>query len=150
VFEWFGRVSYCPHTKVTDFAKHLKDGRIMASKCGDCGHVSYPPRADCPECLHGEFEYTEISGEGTLVTYTRIDAAPAGFEAHVPFIVGVVDLKETGRLLAWFGESIAENEIKIGMPLQAVPRMFEDLKEIKVYYSLEKPGTDWPKTHSAR
>ncbi len=150
MFEWFGRVSYCPHTKVSDFAKHLKDGRIMASKCTKCGHVSYPPRADCPQCLHGEFEYSEISGKGTLLTYTRIEAAPAGFESHVPFIVGVVDLEETGRLLAWFGESITEDEIKIGMPVQTVPRMFEDLKEIKVYYSLEKPGTEWPKTNSQR
>ena len=36
-----------------------------------------------------------------------IDAAPAGFEDETPFTVGVVDLTETGRLLAWFGETIA-------------------------------------------
>ena len=28
MFEWFGKVSYCPHTKVSNFARHLKDGHI--------------------------------------------------------------------------------------------------------------------------
>jgi uncharacterized OB-fold protein len=83
------------------------------------------------------------------MTYTRIDAAPAGFEDLTPFIIGVVDLEETGRLLAWFGESIAPEEIEIGMPLQVVPRIFEELPEIKVYYSLERPGTTWVKSDSA-
>ena len=150
MFEWFGKVSYCPHTKVTEFAQHLKDGRIMASRCKGCGNLSFPPRADCPECLCGEFEYSEVGGKGTLLTYTRIDAAPAGFEDDVPFTVGVVDLEETGRLLAWFGETIPEDEIKIGMKLQAVPRICEDSLAIKVYYSLERPGTTWSKSSSAR
>ena len=145
MFEWFGKVSFCPHTKVTDFARHLREGRIMASKCSNCGQLAYPPRADCPECLGGEFEYSEISGEGTVHTFTRIDAAPAGFESEVPFTVGVVDLAETGRLLAWFGESIPEDEIAIGMPVQVTPRIFDEVEEIRVYYSLEKPGTTWSK-----
>jgi uncharacterized OB-fold protein len=146
VFEWFGKVNFCPYTKVSDFASHLKDGRLMASRCRKCGHESFPPRADCPECLAGEFEWFEISGRGTLNTYTRIEAAPAGFEDLGPYTLGVVDLEETGRLLAWFGESIPEKEIAIGMPIQVVPRIFEEVEEIKLHYTLESPGTTWAKT----
>jgi uncharacterized OB-fold protein len=148
VFEWFGKVSYSPHTKISEFAQYLKDGHLMGSLCRQCGYVSYPPRADCPQCLSGEFAFQEMSGEGSVVTFTRIDAAPAGFEELAPFVIGVVDLKETGRLLAWFGESIAETDIQIGMSVQVVPRIFEEELEIKVYYSLEKPGTTWVKTDS--
>ncbi|MFH1842530.1 MAG: Zn-ribbon domain-containing OB-fold protein [bacterium] len=149
MFEWFGKVCYSPHTKISDFARFLKDGRIMASRCSSCGYLSFPPRADCPECLSGEFEFQELSGEGSVMTYTRIDAAPAGFEDITPFVVGVVDLKEAGRLLAWFGETIPESGIEIGMPVQVVPRMFEDTEEIHVYYSLEIPGTTWQKSDSS-
>jgi len=149
VFEWFGKVCYSPHTKIGEFARHLKDGRLMASRCEQCGATSYPPRADCPHCLSGDFAYQEVSGEGTLHTYTRIDAAPAGFEDEVPFVVGVVDLAEGGRLLAWFGDTIEESEIAIGMPIQVVPRIFEEIEQIKVYYSLEKPGTSWIKGDSS-
>jgi len=148
VFEWFGKVSYCPHTKVSEFAQYLKDGYLMGSRCTACGHESFPPRADCPSCRSDGFEYFEMSGEGEIVTFTRIEAAPAGFEDIVPFTLGVVDLKETGRLLAWFGETIPEGEISIGMPVQVVPRMFEDVPDIKLHYTLERPGTTWVKSSS--
>jgi len=149
VFEWFGMVSYCPHTKVAEFARHLKDGRLMGSLCGECGYTTFPPRADCPQCLSEKFSYVEMGGEGVLVTFTRIEAVPAGFEDVAPFICGVIDLKECGRLLAWFGETIPEHEIEIGMQVQVVPRIFEELEEIKVYYTLEKPGAAWVKSDSA-
>jgi uncharacterized protein len=150
VFEWFGKINYCPHTKVDGFAAHLRDGRLMGSTCFACGHLNFPPRADCPECRHGEFEFTELSGQGTLLTYTTIAAAPAGFENDVPFNLGVVDLKEAGRLLASFGETIDPKEIAMDMPVQVVPRLCEESEEIKVHYTLEKPGTTWVKTKSDR
>ena len=129
MFEWFGKVSYAPHTKVADFARHLKDGRLMASRCTECEQISFPPRADCPSCLSGDFAFSELQGTGTVVTFTRIDAAPAGFEELAPFVVGVVDLTETGRLLAWFGETIPEEEIRIGLPVRAVPRTYGEGEE---------------------
>jgi uncharacterized OB-fold protein len=148
MFSWFGKVSFVPYTKISDFARHLKDGRIMASSCKKCGATSFPPRADCGECLAGEFDYREVSGKATLHTFTRIDAAPTGFEDEVPYTVGVADLEEGGRLLAWIGETIPEDEIRIGMELQVVPRIFEEIEPIKVYYTLEKPGTTWSKGDS--
>ena len=148
MFKWFGKVNFSPYTKVTDFAQYLKDGRLMGTKCKKCGATSFPPRADCEECMSGEFEFVEISGKGILHTFTEIVAAPTGFEDVTPYTVGVVDLKEGGRLLAWIGDTIKDDEIEIGMEIQVVPQIFEELEEIKVYYSLEKPGTTWAKSHS--
>ena len=146
MFKWFGKVNFAPYTKVTDFAKHLKDGRLMGSCCKKCGAFSFPPRADCEACMSGDFEFVELSGKSTLQTFTKIVAAPTGFEDVVPYTVGVVDLEEGGRALAWFGDTIAEDEIEIGMDLQVVPQIFDEVEDIKVYYSLEKPGTTWSKT----
>jgi uncharacterized protein len=143
MFKWFGRVNFSPYTKVSEFAQHLKDGRLMASRCTTCGATSFPPRADCAACMGGEFEYVPLTGQATLHTYSRVAAAPTGFENDVPYTIGVVDLAEGGRLLAWVGETIPGDEIKIGMPLQVVPRIFEEQEEIRVYYTLEKPGTTW-------
>ena len=145
MFKWFGKVNYTPYTKVSDFAQHLRDGHLMASRCKKCGAASFPPRADCEACMSDAFEFLEVSGKGTLHTFTRIVAAPTGFEDVVPYTVGVVDLEEGGKALAWFGETIEEDDIRIGMELQLVPRIFEELEEIKLYYSLERPGTAWSK-----
>jgi uncharacterized OB-fold protein len=54
---WFGKVNFVPYSKVSDFAVHLKDGRLMASVCSDCGAFSFPPRADCTECMTGSFVF---------------------------------------------------------------------------------------------
>ncbi len=145
MFEWFGFVSYCRHTKVGDFARHLKDGRLMGSRCLACGRTAYPPRADCPACRGGAFEFRELSGRGVVATFTRITAAPAGFETRVPFTIGVVDLEEGGRLLAWFGATIPERDVAIGLPVQVVPRIDGESEPIKVHYTLEAPGTVWAK-----
>jgi uncharacterized OB-fold protein len=145
MFKWFGKVNYTPYTKVGDFARYLKNGYLMGSRCKECGATSFPPRADCAECMSGDFEFFELSGRARLDTYTRIVAAPTGFEDVAPFVVGVVDLEEGGKALAWFGDSIDEDEIEIGMELQLVPRTFEESEEIKVHYSLERPGTTWSK-----
>ena len=35
--------------------------------------------------------------------------------------------------------------IPIGMPVQVVPRIWEEGEEIRVYYTVEQPGTTWGK-----
>jgi len=145
MFSWFGKVSFVPYTKVSDFAVHLKDGRLMGTRCADCGFTTFPPRADCPKCLSAEFEFEEWSGRGTVYTFSEIAAAPTGFEDDVPYTVAVVDLEEGGRLVAWVGETIGEGELKIGDPVQVVPQVFEDVEDIRVYYSVERVGTTWGK-----
>jgi len=58
----------------------------------------------------------------------------------------VVDLEEGGRLLAWVGETIPEEEIRIGLPVQVVPTLDEETEEIRVGYSVEREGATWGKT----
>ena len=145
MFSWFGKVSFVPYSKISDFAVHLKDGRLMGSRCKSCGYRTFPPRADCPQCMGDEFEYTEYAGKGENYTYTEIAAAPTGFDDEVPYTIAVVDLEEGGRLVAWLGDTIPSKDAAIGMPVQVVPRIFEEEEDIKVYYSVEKPGTTWHK-----
>ena len=145
MFSWFGRVNFVPYTKVSEFGVHLKNGYLMGSKCTKCGYQTFPPRADCPECMHGEFEFVEYSGKGKVWTHTRIEAAPTGFENDVPFTVVVVELEGGGRLLGWLGDTIKHDDLKIDQDIQVVPRIFEDTADIRLYLSVEKPGTTWGK-----
>jgi uncharacterized OB-fold protein len=132
----FGRVSFSPHTKVGGFAQHLAEGRLMGSRCAGCGFTAFPPRSDCPRCLGERFELHEISGRGTLVTFTKIVAAPEGFAELAPYVLGLVDLEDGGRLLASFGGEVSEAEIRVGMELRVVPRSIEDGEDLRVFYEL--------------
>jgi uncharacterized OB-fold protein len=142
MFKWFGIVSHVPHTKVAAFADHLREGRLVGSACRACGHRSFPPRADCVACLHGEFDLVEVGGGGTLLSWTRISAAPSGFEALAPYTLGLVELDDGGRALAPLGPSVPEDSLRIGMRLRLAPRLHEDREDIRVDYTLERDRTD--------
>jgi uncharacterized OB-fold protein len=137
-FKYFGKINFTPYTKVDKFADYLQKGKLMGTKCKKCGEMYFPPRADCLKCLSDKIEWVEYSGQGKLASFTTIYAAPKGFEDIAPYTLGIVDLKEGGRLIAWT-KDISEKEIKIGMPVKIVPRIFEETEEIKLYYTIEKP-----------
>ena len=136
-FKYFGKINFTPYTKVDKFADYLHKGKLMGTKCKKCGERYFPPRADCLKCLNDTIEWIEYSGKGTLVSFTIIHAAPKGFEDIVPYTLGIVNLKEGGRLIAWT-KDITDKEIKIGMPVKIISRIFEEIEEIKLYYTIEK------------
>jgi hypothetical protein len=39
--------------------------------------------------------------------------------------------------MAWAGDTVPAKELKIGIPVQVVPRIFEDSAEIKLYLTVE-------------
>ncbi|MDI6708327.1 MAG: Zn-ribbon domain-containing OB-fold protein [Candidatus Thermoplasmatota archaeon] len=134
VFEKFGRLSFVPFTKVSEFVEHLKNGKLKATKCKRCSSVYFPPKADCFKCMSTEMEWIELSGKCTLLTYTTVHVAPAGFENFVPYTIAVAELEEGGKLLAWL-EGIKEENLEIGMKLRIV---VEQLPEDRIVYSLKR------------
>lgn len=139
MFKWFGLVNHAPHTKVAAFAGHLREGELRGSRCRACGNASFPPRADCARCLSPDFELVPVSDRGRLLTWTRITAAPRGFEAWAPYVLGVVELEGGGRALAPLGASLPEESLAMGMELRLVPRVHEETEELRVDWTLERP-----------
>lgn len=116
-FKKFGTVSFTALTKVNDFIDHLGKGKIMGTRCADCGQVFFPPRADCFKCLAGNMEWFEVSGTGKLVTFSKLKYAPVGFEEDLPYSIAVLDygnFKVFGRI----ADDIPDEEIKPGMPMK--------------------------------
>lgn len=77
----------------------------MGSRCPHCGEVYAPPRQICPTCLAVDLEWVELSGEGTLASYSIIAIAPtamleAGYGRENPYCSGVVELVEGPRISA--------------------------------------------------
>jgi uncharacterized OB-fold protein len=130
-FDEFGRITFVPFTKVSEFVEYLKNGKLEGTRCKKCNKIIFPPKADCTDCAGSEIEWVEFSGKGKLHTYTVISAAPTGFEDNVPYAIGVIDLEEGGRLLAWFeNKDIGEEDLKVGMNVMIVPKKIEDERVI--------------------
>ncbi|MGD0202298.1 MAG: Zn-ribbon domain-containing OB-fold protein [Candidatus Bathyarchaeia archaeon] len=119
--EKFGTVSYTKESRVNDFVKHLEEGKVMATKCKECGRISFPPRADCVDCMSKDFEWKELKRKGKLLTYTIAQFAPTGFENEAPYVLALVELEEGLHMLAHMSKNVKPEEIKIGMDLKVVP-----------------------------
>jgi uncharacterized OB-fold protein len=118
-FKKFGTVSFMALSKTNDFIEHLQQGKIMGTKCKKCGIQFFPPRADCYQCLSSDMEWFEVTGTGKLVTYSKLQYGPVGFENDLPYCIAVVDFgnyKVFGRI----DKELADEEVKIGMDMKAV------------------------------
>ena len=110
-FEKFGLVSYISQTKVSKFIEFLAEGKIVGSKCAECGRMEFPPRAYCPNCLSDKWEWVPLACDCTLLTFTRVESAPAAFRAEAPYLLGLAQFSEGPKVLAWIDEGIQIPEI---------------------------------------
>jgi uncharacterized OB-fold protein len=118
-FKKFGTVSFTSITKVNDFIDYLDKGKVMGTRCKDCGLAFFPPRADCYQCLASNMEWFEVSGTGKLVSYSKLQYAPVGFGDDLPYCIALLDYgnyKVFGRIAS----DLPEEEIRVGMEMKTV------------------------------
>jgi hypothetical protein len=118
-FKKFGTVSFTAITKTNDFVGYLEQGKVMGTHCKKCGLQFFPPRADCYQCLSSDMEWFEVTGTGRLLTYSKLQFGPVGFEGDLPYCIAVLDygdFKVFGRI----DKEIPDDEIKIGMEMKTV------------------------------
>jgi hypothetical protein len=124
-FGKFGTVSFTRTTKVNDFIDHLQGGKVMASQCKTCGETFFPPRADCCHCLSSEMQWREVAGSGTLVSYSRLQFAPIGFDVDLPYSIALLDYGDY-RVFGRIDSELDPDEIKIGMAMTTVVNELPD------------------------
>ena len=122
-FKKFGTVSFTAISKTNDFINYLEEGKVAGTKCKGCGQVFFPPRADCFQCLSSDMQWFEITGDGTLLTFSKLQFAPVGFDQDVPYCIALIDygdFKVFGRISA----EVPEEELQVGMKMStAVNRL---------------------------
>ncbi len=121
-FESFGTVSFTAEARTADFVSYLEQGKIMTTKCKACGSYHFPPKMDCPSCLHSDVEWVEIKEDGKLITYTTVHYGPSGFEDDAPYILAIGEFEGGGlRMFGRLSKDIEEGDVKSGMGLKVVP-----------------------------
>ncbi len=118
-FKKFGTVSFTSLTKVNDFIDYLEKGKVMGTRCVDCGQVFFPPRANCYKCLSSNVEWFEVSGIGKLITYSQLKYAPVGFENDLPYSIAVLDYGDY-KIFGRIASGVSDDDIKLGMEMKTV------------------------------
>ena len=73
--------------------------RLEATRCSDCGRVSYPPRSVCPACRSVEAETIELSHEGRVITSTVVHVPPGDFLMEAPYALAIIETPEGGKMM---------------------------------------------------
>ncbi|QNA86635.1 Zn-ribbon domain-containing OB-fold protein [Sphingomonas sp. So64.6b] len=106
------------------FWEGLKANRLLAQRCDDCGTLRHPPGPVCTKCHSFGWSAVELSGRGTLYSWTVVHhAAHPAFD--YPHAIGLVDLDEGLRIVAPL-EHVALDRLADGMALQAAFHNVDD------------------------
>ena len=72
----------------------LKNNRLLALKCEDCGAITTPPKMVCRSCTGTNLDIIELGGKGEVVTFTTVNVAAEERENEVPYTIVMVKLDE--------------------------------------------------------
>ena len=80
-------------------------------------------------------EWFEVAGSGTLVTFSRLQYAPVGFEGDLPYIIAILDYGDY-KVFGRISSDLSEDEIEVGMEMETVANK---LSNGQLNYVFQKP-----------
>lgn len=106
------------------FSGPSDEPRLIGSRCGACGIVTFPCQDSCPRCASAEMGEHPLARRGRLWAWTTQEfpppsppyTGPTG-DAFVPYGVGYVELGDEVRVEARLTET---HGLRIGMEMELV------------------------------
>ncbi len=117
-----------PDVRTKPFWDAAQRRKLVIQRCSGCGKYYLPPVGMCPICLRYDLVYEQVSGKGTIYSFTLIhDTRIQGFEGIVPYPVVHVELAEqSGLILLGNMLKTDPDKLQIGAPVHVI---FEEIEE---------------------
>lgn len=124
------------------FFEALREGKIIASRCPECGSKYLPPRLYCEECFTEIGEYVELEEVGILWSYTVQWVSGDGERLSRPRIWGLIKFNDvTGGMIHLIDE-VDVDDVYIGMLVEPVFKPVEErvgsIMDIKYFKPFEE------------
>jgi uncharacterized protein len=112
-------------------------GELRIPRCGECGHLRFPPRPFCPACTSETVQWPVMAGTGSIWSFVVVH--PPVLEAYLafaPYNVIVVELDEdpsirmVGNLVSASStvpNSVDRAELAVGRRVRVVFDTVEDV-----------------------
>jgi 3-oxo-4,17-pregnadiene-20-carboxyl-CoA hydratase alpha subunit len=100
--------------------------RLVVQRCNRCDRTRQPPGPLCPSCRSFDLGWKELSGRGTVYTYTVVHRAfVPSLAERLPYVAVVVELEDGGgaRLVSNLVDADPRT-VHVGMKVEVV---WEDL-----------------------
>jgi len=102
------------------FWEGAREGKLLIQRCNSCGTFVHLPRPICRSCQSFDLAPAQVSGRGTLYSYTATyKAFHPYFVSRVPYLLATVELAEQPGLMVLTNlVDVEEPDVRIGMELQ--------------------------------
>lgn len=97
----------------------LAEGVIRLPHCGSCDALVWYPRPSCPGCGNAELEWRELSGRGTVYSYSIARRTPGSWGKVVPYVLAYVELDEGPRVMTNIVAADLDT-LECGQPVTAI------------------------------
>jgi|SRR5215472_5395786 len=98
--------------------EQARQGRLVVQHCAACDRIWHPPLPACPGCQSARTGWREVSGDGTVYTFTVVThPTHFAFADQVPYVVAIVELAEGPRLVTGI-TGCAPEAVRVGMPVR--------------------------------
>lgn len=91
---------------------------ISAAVCTNCNELNQKPVFVCPYCGHDEFTDKELSGKGSVYTYTNVHMGFGEMAEHAPYSLAIIELDEGLRLTSVIEDNKDVESMKIGVKVE--------------------------------
>ena len=119
-----------------------KQRLLKVQKCKSCERRRHRPSAGCHWCGEQETDWVELSGRGTVYTYTIVHRAfhPA-FTDDIPYVVGLVAAEEddTVRFHTRFVDC-EPGDVRVGQEVEITFREDEDGTVLPYWRPIHQPS----------
>ncbi len=96
-------------------------GELALQYCKPCNRFLFYPRTHCDHCHNPTLEWRQVSGEGTIASYTVVRRSVSeAFTA--PYVIALIDLAEGPRIMS----QIVDTEPEVLAVGQSVLVAFEE------------------------
>lgn len=119
----------------TPFFKGLSEGKLLGSRCPQCGSTFATPRGHCMNC-GAKTEWMELPLEGKIHTYTTCYFGGQEFLEETPFTLILVEWPEIDTFFLSRLIGVAPEDVQIGMPVKAKFKRLSEFKPTDVYFVL--------------
>ncbi|WP_166459348.1 Zn-ribbon domain-containing OB-fold protein [Amycolatopsis pithecellobii] len=85
---------------LTRFQDGLAERKLELPRCTDCGTLIWYPRARCPHCMSENLAWEQLSGTGTVYSYTVNRRGQGEYAGKDPFVIAYIELAEGPRVLS--------------------------------------------------
>lgn len=102
------------------FLEGLRHHEFLVPKCRDCGDYHWVPYPACRTCLSDALEWTPVSGNAHIYSYTIVHRGLGAFAEEVPYVVVMGELVEQPRPCLVIAQLVGmpRQDIRIGQPIQ--------------------------------